>query len=392
MLKLWIALFFYLQEVVNMRESLADFCRRTGREELLDEWDSERNLPLTPESVSYGSKRHVWWRCANGHSWQAAVHTRSGSGTGCPYCNGRRPIPGETDLATRYPDIASQWHPTKNGDLTPSDVLPGSHRLIWWQCEHGHVWRAQVKSRVSGSGCPVCSNRTLLRGENDLATNNPELARQWHPTKNGDLTPSDVVPGTRRKVWWVCDKGHEWRAAVSARVNGSGCPVCTSKTIIPGENDLASQYPAVAAQWHPTKNGTLTPEQVAPASNKKVWWICDKGHEYQATIASRTQRGGGCPYCANTKVLPGFNDLATKYPSVAAEWHPTKNAPLTPDHVLPGSRRKVWWQCKNGHSWQAVIYSRTGSQNSGCPFCTGYANGKRRARYERYLAEDDKHE
>ena len=143
-----------------MRESLADFCRRTGREELLDEWDSERNLPLTPESVSYGSKRHVWWRCANGHSWQAAVHTRSGSGTGCPYCNGRRPIPGETDLATRYPDIASQWHPTKNGDLTPSDVLPGSHRLIWWQCEHGHVWRAQVKSRVSGSGCPVCSNRT----------------------------------------------------------------------------------------------------------------------------------------------------------------------------------------------------------------------------------------
>ena len=96
-----------------MRESLADFCRRTGREELLDEWDSERNLPLTPESVSYGSKRHVWWRCTNGHSWQAAVHTRSGGGTGCPYCNGRRAIPGETDLATRYPDIARQCIPQK---------------------------------------------------------------------------------------------------------------------------------------------------------------------------------------------------------------------------------------------------------------------------------------
>ena len=289
------------------------------------------------------------------------------------------PVPGETDLATRSPDLAAEWHPTKNGDLTPSDVLPGSHRLVWWQCPHGHEWRAQIKSRVSGAGCPVCSNRALLRGVNDLATNNPELARQWHPTKNGDLTPADVVPGTRRKVWWVCDKGHEWRAAVSARVNGSGCPVCTSKKIVPGINDLASQYPAVAKEWHPTKNGSLTPEQVAPASNKKVWWICDKGHEYQATVASRTQRNGGCPYCANTKVLPGFNDLATKYPRVAAEWHPTKNAPLTPDQVLPGSRRKVWWQCKNGHTWQAVIYSRTGNQNSGCPFCTGYAVGKRRA-------------
>ena len=71
-----------------MRESLADFCHREHREDLLAEWDSERNLPLTPETVSRGSKRRVFWHCANGHSWQAAVHTRSGSGTGCPYCSG----------------------------------------------------------------------------------------------------------------------------------------------------------------------------------------------------------------------------------------------------------------------------------------------------------------
>ena len=373
-----------------MRESLADFCHREHREDLLAEWDSERNLPLTPETVSRGSKRRVFWRCANGHSWQAAVHTRSGSGTGCPYCSGRLPVPGETDLATRYPDLAAEWHPTKNGDLTPSDVLPGSHRLVWWQCPHGHEWRAQIKSRVSGAGCPVCSNRALLRGVNDLATNNPELALQWHPTKNGDLTPADVVPGTRRKVWWVCDKGHEWRAAVSARVNGSGCPVCTSKKIVPGINDLASQYPAVAKEWHPTKNGTLTPDHIAPASNRKVWWICDKGHEYQAVVSTRTQRNGGCPYCANKRVLPGFNDLATKYPEIAAQWHPTMNGSLTPDHVLPGSRKKVWWQCRSGHVWQAVVYSRTGNQRSGCPICTGYAVGKRREKYR--LAQKDKPE
>ena len=370
-----------------MRESLAAFCHRMNREELLAEWDTEKNLPLIPETVSYGSKRRVWWRCANGHSWQAAVHTRSGSGTGCPYCSGRRAISGETDLATRYPDLAAEWHPTRNGDLSPADVLPGSHRLVWWQCEHGNEWRAQIKSRVAGTGCPVCSNRALLRGENDLATNYPELARQWHPTKNGQLTPSDVVPGTRRKVWWVCDKGHEWRASVSARVNGSGCPVCASKKIIPGENDLASRFPAIAKEWHPTKNGALTPEQVAPASNKKVWWRCPKGHDYQAVVASRTQRNGGCPYCANTKVLPGFNDLATKYPEIAAQWHPTMNGSLTPDHVLPGSRKKVWWQCSSGHVWQAVIYSRTGNQSSGCPFCTGYALGKRWNRYQRYQQE-----
>ena len=162
--------------------------------------------------------------------------------------------------------------------------------------------------------------------------------------------------------------------------------------MLPGENDLASQYPDIARQWHPTKNGALIPDHIAPASNKKVWWICDKGHEYQAVVSSRTQHNGGCPYCANKKVLPGFNDLATKYPEIAAEWHPTKNGALTPDQVLPGSRRKVWWQCKNGHVWESVIYSRTGSQSSGCPVCTGYAVGKRRARYEKYFEEIEKRE
>lgn len=125
-----------------MRESLASFCQRNDRADLLREWDSERNLPLTPESVSYGSKKKVWWTCEHGHHWQAAVHTRTGSGTGCPYCSGRFPISGENDLATKYPLLAQEWNTEKNGDLTPRDVLPGSHRIVWWRCAHGHQWRA----------------------------------------------------------------------------------------------------------------------------------------------------------------------------------------------------------------------------------------------------------
>lgn len=366
-----------------MRESLASFCQRNDRADLLREWDSERNLPLTPETISYGSKKKVWWTCEHGHHWQAAVHTRTGSGTGCPYCSGRFPIPGENDLATKYPLLAQEWNTEKNGDLTPDQVLPGSHRIVWWRCAHGHQWRAQIKSRVNGSGCPICTNRTVQSGENDLATQLPVLAKEWHSTKNGALTPKDVVPGSRRKVWWICPKGHEYQAMISSRAQGSGCPVCAGKKIIPGENDLASQYPAIAKEWHPTKNGTLTPDHIAPASNRKVWWLCPQGHEYQAVVSTRTQRNGGCPYCANKRVLPGFNDLATKYPEIAAQWHPTMNGSLTPDHVLPGSRKKVWWQCRSGHVWQAVVYSRTGNQRSGCPICTGYATGKRYDRYKK---------
>ena len=143
------------------------------------------------------------------------------------------------------------------------------------------------------------------------------------------------------------------------------------RRLMKGVNDLATVNPELAKEWHPTKNGALTPEHVAPASNRKVWWRCEQGHDYQAVIASRTQRGGSCPYCANKKVLAGFNDLATLEPAVAKEWHPTKNGALTPQDVTPGSRKRIWWRCSAGHEWQAVIYSRTGSQRCGCPVCAG---------------------
>ena len=363
-----------------MLEILADYCLRTGAEELLEQWDTTRNLPLTPAKLSHGSKQKVWWRCQKGHSWQAAVYTRTGSGTGCPVCAGKIPLAGETDLATLYPQLAHQWHPSKNGALTPDQVLPGSHRLVWWQCEKGHEWRAQVKSRVSGCGCPVCANREIHTSENDFATQYPQLAAQWHPTKNGGLRPEFVAPMSRRKVWWLCDKGHEWQASIASRTSaGSGCPYCTGRKVIPGENDLASRFPDLAAQWHSTKNGTLTPQQVTPYSNRKVWWICERGHEYQAVIAARVMSGSGCPYCTGKKVLAGFNDLATRFPDLAAQWHPTLNGTLRPDMVTPGSHHKVWWVCSLGHVWKAAVYSRTGPKKCGCPICAGNSGQKRTA-------------
>lgn len=370
-----------------MRESLHDFCIREGRQELLDQWAADKNLPITPAVISHGSKRKVWWQCEKGHCWRAAVHTRTGSGTGCPVCAGKVPLAGETDLATRCPNLARQWHPTRNGALSPKQVLPGSHRIVWWICEKGHEWRASIKSRVAGCGCPVCANREIHPAENDLASQYSQLAAQWHPTKNGLLTPDQIPPGTTRRVWWICEKGHQWRASVASRVSGCGCPVCTGRQVEAGENDLASQFPAIAAQWNPEKNGNLTPRQVTPSSNRKVWWRCEKGHDYQAAAGARTMRGSGCPYCAGRKVLPGFNDLATLAPDVARQWHPSLNGTLTPQMVTAGSHRKVWWECQLGHVWQAVIYSRTGPKKCGCPICAGRVSAKRLARYQAALAE-----
>lgn len=361
-----------------MRESLEAHCRRTGNAALLAAWDAEKNAPMTPEDISFGSHNKVWWRCQAGHSWLAQVCSRS-RGSGCPYCAGKRAWQGGNDLATMRPDLAAQWDAEENLDLKPSDVTVGSHRSVWWRCEKGHSWRSQVNSRVSGAGCPYCSGRAVLAEENSLAAKWPEVAAQWDGEKNGSLTPDQLVPGSRRKVWWRCEKGHSWRAMVRSRTcNGTGCPVCAGKTVIPGVNDLATANPRIAAQWDRVKNRGMTPQDVTPNANRLAWWRCSLGHSYRAAISARTS-GSDCPYCAGRKVLVGFNDLATVEPELAKQWHPELNGTLTPQQVTAGNHRRVWWQCPYGHVWKAVIYSRAGRQRCGCPVCAGKVKRPRNA-------------
>lgn len=274
-------------------------------------------------------------------------------------------------LATEYPEIAKEWHPTKNGTLKPTDVTVGSHKKVWWICNKGHKWTAQITNRTAaGTNCPYCSNRKVLSGFNDLATTNPTVANEWNYVKNIGLLPTMISSGSNKKVWWKCSLGHEWQAAVVERaVRGTGCPYCTNQKVLVGFNDLATTNPAIASEWNYNKNHELLPTMVTPGSQKRVWWKCSLGHEWQATIVKRTIRGDGCPVCSGNKVLAGFNDLATIYPDVAKEWHPIKNGNFFPTQVAPKSGKKVWWVCRKGHEWQASIGSRT-SKRAGCPICS----------------------
>ena len=360
---------FFARERLTIRQTFRVFCTEQGKTALLAQWDIERNLPLTPDDVTFGSHKRVWWTCPSGHSWQAMVYTRS-EGAGCPYCTGRKALPEQNCLAKQFPMLAVEWDSEKNAPLTPKDITPGSHKLIWWRCQNGHSYRSAVKTRVQGSGCPYCAGKNVLPEETSLATEYPSIAKEWDAAKNVPLLPTQVISGTRRKVWWRCPKGHSWRAAVYSRTTlGTGCPVCTGRQALAGENDLATLYPDIAAQWDEEKNGVLHPNNVTAGSNRRVWWKCEKGHSYRAMIAQRVQRGDGCPYCANRKVLPGFNDLATAAPLVAKQWHESLNGALTPEMVTAGSPKKAWWQCSYGHAWKANIYSRAGVQQCGCPVC-----------------------
>jgi len=207
--------------------------------------------------------------------------------------------------------------------------------------------------------------------KNSLAVKYPDIAKEWHPTKNKDITPYMVAGGNKIKVWWICPNGHEYKSALSSRTreNGSGCPYCAGKTALVGFNDLATTHPELAAEWNYEKNGSLTPQMITAGSPRIVWWKGKCGHEWDAALQPRAQRGVGCPYCSNKKVLVGFNDLATTHPILASEWHPAKNGDLKPTDIVAGYNGKAYWVCQVcGYEWNAQVNSRANAGN-GCPLC-----------------------
>ena len=466
------------------------------------DWDYEANAPLRPEEVSRGMVKVVYWKCPAGHSYDARIDHRCSMKSGCRYCAHKDAYPGETDLATLYPEIAEEWD-YENNDKLPSEYLPQSNKWAYWICP---ICRNSYKKRIfdrtlNHYGCPDCkkefhtsfqeqaflfylqkvirvenrvkidkreidlylpdrrigieyngafyhkgkaekdkqkheklrasgvrlivisegdersvsedqitikirnmgspSSEELQWGirelfkmlgleappidvaadhpqiytqyinsekENSLEVKFPEIAKEWHPTKNLGLKPSMVSFGSQKKVCWLCPTcGGDYDMTVANRTSSKpqGCPYCSGRKVLVGFNDLATKYPDIAAQWHPTKNGVKKPQDYTSGSNEKVYWLCSEcGYDWPAIIYSRCgSKTCGCPCCAGKVVVPGVNDLATKNPLVAAEWHPTKNGDLTPRSVTSGSQKKVWWLCsKCGNEWKAVISSR----NSGC--------------------------
>ena len=193
--------------------------------------------------------------------------------------------------------------------------------------------------------------------------NNPQLISEWDYQHNS-ISITDVTIGSTKKVFWKCSLGHSWQATIYSRKAGSNCPYCSNQRVLPGFNDLASNNPRLAAEWNYEKNGDLSPDEIVSKSNRKVWWKCENGHEWQSSPGNRIR--SGCPYCSNQKVLSGYNDLVTLNPQLAKEWNYEKNGSFLPSMIAPKSNRKVWWKCENGHEWQNSPNHR---KNNGCPYC-----------------------
>ena len=332
---------------------------------LKEEWNYSKNQDIDINKITLGSNKKVWWRCERGHEWQATIHSRKKNS--CPICSNKIILVGYNDLATTNPELTKEWNYSKNKDFNPTMVSYGSHKKVWWVCSKGHEWQASIHHRNNGSGCPICSNRLALKGYNDLLTINPKLAKEWNFKKNGNLKPDMVTSNSNKKVWWRCDKGHEWEISIYDRNNGSGCPICLNRNVLKGYNDLVTVNPELAKEWNYDRNIGIEPTKLKATSGKKVWWKCERGHEWESSVNSRNQ-GNGCPICSNKQVLKGYNDLATVNPELSKEWNYEKNISLKPDMVTATTEKKVWWKCERGHEWESRIKSR--NIGVGCPICS----------------------
>lgn len=270
------------------------------RPDLLDEWDFDKNHE-DPNEITYGSKKKVWWKCSKGHSWKAAIqHRTKTNGTNCPYCVGSL-VTKDKSLQTLYPILAQQFDIEENR-TTPDKVHANSNKKYWWKCEQAddHRWQAKPNDRVKKPGCPFCSGRRASKDDN-FAVTHPDLLEQWDYAKNEETSPQSLTKSSTKRVWWKCRKAedHSWKASINQRTTRQAdCPFCSGRKIC-RSNCLVTTHPQILEEWDYSKN-TISPSKITYASHKKVWWICNKGHSWQAPPYSRTS-GKGCPECNISK-------------------------------------------------------------------------------------------
>lgn len=268
--------------------------------ELAKEWDYDLNNK-GPENYTQSSSYNAAWKCNKGHKWNARIYSRTNKNVrcNCPYCSGRRIIPGENDLKTLFPELIKEWDFQLN-IKGPESYRPFSHQVVNWTCNKGHKWKYPIMKRTgSNTKCPYCIGKRPIEGETDLATLFPEIVKEWDFEKNLN-GPETYLPYSSQKVFLRCKNGHSYSKTLSDRIryiDKNMCKYCAGRAPIKGINDLCTTQPELILEWNYEKNRS-SPERYMAGSNSKVWWRCSIcSFVWNASINNRT-RGKGCPKCA----------------------------------------------------------------------------------------------
>ena len=423
------------------------------------EWHPTKNGDLRPYDLKYGSSAKVWWKCPVGHEYQATIRDRGPGGTKCPICRRRKTtsFPEQaifyyvkkvfSDALNRYGECfensmefdvfipslntaieydGAAWHKSEEqyerevkkwkfcqdhqirlirikelNNLNWNDTADKTFQIPKFKRHNPQHLESIIEKLfeyLNVANRPVIDIEKDRNGilsyvckiENSLAEIRPDVAAKWNHRKNQTLKPEMFSVSSNEKVWWFCSEcGHEWESSINSmtREGRYGCPICaravSGQTFIKGVvskvGSLAETMPDLVKQWHPTKNGSLTPSDVTAGRFQPVWWLCDKcGYEWQSSPNNR-KKGVGCPCCSGRVARRGVNDIETTHPHIAKEWHPTKNSNLHPYEFKAGSGYKAWWICPTcGNEYQATLRHRTSTvKPTGCPIC-GHKRGAKK--------------
>lgn len=420
------------------------------------EWNYEKNSNLDILSCVKGSARDAWWRCSVcGHEWHAKIRARTLRGSGCPECAKLKRAESRHASTLKKKGgifdskLLEEWDYKKNAKA-PENYSSGSNESVWWKCGNcGYEWQARVANRtILNRGCPCCTRKTVARGKNDLGTTHPELAKEWHPTKNGNLKPHQVLAGSARKVWWLCPMGHEYRSSLLHRGHGTNCPICNSgrqtsfaeqavffyvkhkfpdaenrvRGILGRRMELDIYIPSLNTAveydgvfWHSERNrkrdsfkykecllhgiklirirensSDSTEEEIAdevlrienPEDKANLSKVIirllktlvsesDSSDENQQDFRSLPNVDVEKDEFNIRRYMQNLNkdSIADLYPKLLEEWDYKKNEGLNPKMFKPSSSLKVWWKCQDcGHEWKTGIGHRAKGK-TGCPVC-----------------------
>lgn len=333
--------------------------------EIAAEWSSQN--ALSSEEVLFTSKKTFEWICVRGHTWNEAIYARTVLGRNCPFCEDKRVLEGYNDLTSIWPEISKYWSP-KN-PKNASEVLHSSRAIADWRCPFGHEWKARIYITLRDKSCPFCSDREVLPGFNSLDVVFPNLVAEFVSTDSG-IDNIQHVLGRNSKVpmVWRCEKGHVEKQTLALFRAEYGCKTCWKAKFGPWPkiSDIERLY----VSWCESENPGWDPSKISANSEKKFVWKCGLGHTWKAPVQVRFQKFTECRFCAGKEVWPGFNDLASTFPEVAAEWDYTRNR-ITSDRIHPGNAKVFHWVCSLGHKWKASPNNRTRGRNGGtsCPAC-----------------------
>ncbi|USK82635.1 hypothetical protein LHV56_12475 [Peribacillus frigoritolerans] len=340
--------------------------------EIANEWNYEKNKGKNPSEVSAKSSNIVWWKCKKfGHEWKALVSNRTrddgNTGSGCPQCS--------SELRISFPEKSIYFYLKPNFENVLENI--DNNYFSWLGKMSIDVYIPDLKLGVEYDGAWHKKETDLKK--NKLCQDNDVTLIRVRDRRLPQLidTSIDYTVENRNEadlesaikfIFDYINKTYNFRFEINVDIRRDRISIYKAMDLQTKENSLLHGNPQLILEWNHEKNGGLQPSVVTANSHKKVWWVCKKGHEWIATVASRNRGGNGCPKCANKTPQVNHDSLEIEHPQLLEFWHPTNNLPLLPKDITVGSGKKVWWQCPTcKYEWQKTIYYQL--KTDACPSC-----------------------